>query len=145
MSEKIEKIEEFSPEIYRFVCRLIPQLSPNCDALTEKVFRAMLDSKNVHLFVIQDSEGIPVGMMSVGFYRTPTGCKAWIEDVVIDAAYRGCGYGKKIVEYAICFIRDSGIDSIFLTSNPSRIAANQLYQSLGFEMCETNVFKMYLR
>ncbi|MBR4233405.1 MAG: hypothetical protein IKR96_02560 [Bacteroidales bacterium] len=30
---------------------------------------------------------------------------------------------------------------IQLTSNPSRIAANRLYQSLGFERYETNCYK----
>ena len=29
-----------------------------------------------------------------------------------------------------------------LTSRPSRVVANQLYQSLGFEKRETNVYKM---
>ena len=144
MSEKIVEIDAFSPEIYRFVCRLIPQLLPNRDVPAEKAFREMLDSENAHLFVMQNAEGTPVAMLSVGFYRTPSGYKAWMEDVVVDAVYRGCGYGKKIVEYAIGFIRDSGADSISLTTNPSRIAANHLYQSLGFEKYETNVFKMYI-
>ena len=31
-----------------------------------------------------------------------------------------------------------------LTSNPSRIAANQLYQTLGFERYETNLYKYYI-
>ena len=143
MSEKIEKIEVFSPEIYRLVCRLMQQLSPDREAFSEEAFRDMLDSDNAHLFILHNTEGTPVGMLSVGFYRTPSGYKAWVEDVVVDAAYRGCGYGKKIVEYAIDFIRNSGADSISLTTNPSRIAANQLYPALGFEKYETNVFKIY--
>jgi ribosomal protein S18 acetylase RimI-like enzyme len=145
MSEKIEEIKVFTPEIYRFVCRLMPQLIPNRDVFTENAFREMLDSENAHLFVLQNAEGTLVGMLSVGFYRTPSGSKAWIEDVVVDAAYRGCGYGKKIVEHAIGFIRNSGVDSISLTTNSSRIVANQLYPSLGFEKYETNVYKMYVR
>jgi len=145
MSEKIVEIKTFSPEIYQLVCRLMPQLLPDRDVLSEKALRAILDSDNTHLFVIHDAEGTPVGMLSVGIYSTPSGCKAWIEDVVVDAAYRGYGYGKMIVEYAINFIRGSGANSISLTTNPSRIAANQLYPLLGFEKYETNVYKMYIR
>ena len=145
MSEKIVEIKTFTPEIYRFVCRLLHQLSPGKHSLSEEAFRAILDSDNAHLFVIEDTEGNPAGMTSVGIYRTPSGCKAWIEDVVVDDAYRGHGYGRKIVEHAISFIRRSGADSIALTTNPSRIAANQLYPSLGFEKYETNVYKIYLR
>jgi GNAT superfamily N-acetyltransferase len=94
--------------------------------------------------VLHDANGAPVGTLAVGIYRTPTGCKAWIEDVVVDHAHRGFGYGKKMVEYAIGFIRDSGADTISLTSNPSRIAANQLYQQLDFELYPTNYYKMRL-
>ena len=84
-------------------------------------------------------------MLSVGIYRTPTGCKAWIEDVVVDHAYRGHGYGKTMVEYAIAFIRNTEADTISLTTNPKRIAANHLYQTLGFEKYETNVYRYFIQ
>lgn len=145
MLDKIVEIKNFSPEIYGFVGRLLPQLLPKRDVLSEEAFRDMLHSENSHLFVIQDAEETMVGMLSVGIYRTLSGCKAWIEDVVVDETYRRHGYGKKIAEYAIGFIRDSGADSISLTTNSSRIAANQLYSLLGFEQYETNVYKMYIR
>ena len=35
-----------------------------------------------------------------------------------------------------------GVDCVHLTSNPSRIAANALYQKLGFEKKETNCYVM---
>ena len=145
MSEKIVEIKKYSPEIYQLVCRLLSQLLPNREVLSEKAFRAVLDSERTHLFVLQDAEGTSVAMLSVGIYRTPSGCKAWIEDVVVDDAYRGHGYGKKIVAHAIGFSRDSGANTISLTTNPSRIAANHLYPLLGFEKYETNVYKMYIR
>jgi len=141
---KITKINEFSPEIYQFVCRLTKELSPNREGPSEADFQAILDSENVHLFVLQDAGGTMTGTLSVGIYRTPTGCKAWIEDVVVGHEFRGLGYGKLLVEHAIDFIRSSGADTISLTSNSSRIAANQLYQTLGFERYETNLYKMRL-
>ena len=33
-----------------------------------------------------------------------------------------------------------GVDCVHLTSNPSRIAANALYQKIGFERKETNCY-----
>ena len=38
--------------------------------------------------------------------------------------------------------RKRGEVTLMLTSRPSRVVANQLYQSLGFEKRETNVYKM---
>ena len=141
MMEKIEEIKAFSQETYLFVSRLIKQLSPNCE-LSEEAFRAIVESSNAHLFVMYDANGTPVSMLTVGLYRTPTGYKAWIEDVVADETCRGCGYGQKIVEFAIRYLRDAGVNTLSLTSNPSRIAANRLYQKLGFELYETNFYKM---
>lgn len=34
---------------------------------------------------------------------------------------------------------------IQLTSNPARVAANRLYQDLGFERYETNCYKLLLK
>ena len=141
---KIIEINDFSQEIYRFICRLTKELSPNRESPSEADFQAILDSESAHLFVLQDADGILAGTLSVGIYRTPTGCKAWIEDVVVGHEFRGHGYGKMLVEHAIDFIRNSGADTISLTSNPSRIEANQLYQTLRFELYETNLYKMRL-
>lgn len=68
--------------------------------------------------------------------------KAWIEDVVVDQNYRGKGYGKVMIDKVIALCRNKGNMTLMLTSRPSRIVANQLYQSLGFEKRETNVYKM---
>ena len=142
MHEKISEVTTFSQEIYLFACRLLKQLSPNSETLSREAFRDIIDSQNAHLFVMYDAEESPVSMLTVGLYRTPSGYKAWIEDVVTDESCRGCGYGKKIVEYAIRYIRDSKVDTLSLTSNPARLAANKLYQKLGFNLYETNLYKM---
>ena len=81
-------------------------------------------------------------MVTLCIYQSPTGRKAWIEDVVVDQNYRGKGYGKVMIEKVIEQCRNRGNVTQMLTSCPSRVAANQLYKSLGFETRETNVYKM---
>ena len=71
--------------------------------------------------------------------------KAWIEDVVVAPAFQGRGIGKTLVEHAIRFAASAGADLLMLTSNPSRVAANRLYQALQFERKETNVYRMKLK
>ena len=83
-------------------------------------------------------------MLTLGTYLSPTGRKAWIEDVVVDSAYRGKGYGKMLVEHAIEYARTLSPCTLMLTSNPARIAANELYRASGFEQKITNVYKMSL-
>ena len=157
MLEKIVEIKSFSQDMFLFVCRLTKQLTQNREMLlpkplqerelipTEEAFRYILNSQNVHLFVIYDDHGTPVGMLTAGIYRTPSGHRAWLEDIVVDESHRGCGYGEKIVEYAINYIKKMDIDTITLTSNSSRVAANKLYQKMGFERYETNVYRMKLK
>ena len=142
---KIIEIREFSQKMYQFVCKMTKQLTEGKKTPSEEEFLSILQSPNSHLFVLHDADENPAGMTTVGVYRTATGSKAWIEDVTVDEKYRGRGYGKKIVEHAIDFIRQAGIGEISLTSNASRIVANNLYQKMGFELYETNVYKMNLQ
>ena len=60
-------------------------------------------------------------------------------------AYRGQGIGRTLLQRIIDFAGSklSPID-LHLTSMPSRVEANALYQALGFEQRDTNVYKMSL-
>jgi ribosomal protein S18 acetylase RimI-like enzyme len=139
---EIIEAKTFSQNTYYAVCQLTKQLSPEQMELDESSFRAILDSENSHLLLMRDTYENIIGMLTIGVYRSPTGYKAWIEDVVIDDAYRGHGYGKILVKNAIDFIRNLDVDTILLTSNSSRIIANKLYQALNFSLYKTNVYKM---
>jgi len=87
-----------------------------------------------------------IGCASLCIYDSPTGRKASIEDVVVSSSFRGQGIGKALMEHVIDFARiDIELIDIHLTSRPHRIAANELYQSLGFERRETNVYRMKVR
>jgi ribosomal protein S18 acetylase RimI-like enzyme len=63
----------------------------------------------------------------------------------VDEALRGLGLGRKLVSHAINYCKEQGVHTLYLTSKPKRIAANALYQSLGFEQKETNLYRMALQ
>ena len=140
MTEIIE-IQSYSPEYHEAMQRFLDQLTTNPMTLTEEMFRQLLASPNSHLFFLMKDEQT-AGMLTVGIYHSPTGGTAWIEDVVVDEAFRGQGLSKLLVAHAIEFTKSQGIPSLMLTSNPKRIAANKLYQAMGFERKETNVYRM---
>ena len=139
----IIKINTYSQEYHEAMQRFLDQLTTNPMTLTEAMFRQLLDSDNSHLFFLVKDEQI-AGMLTVGIFHSPTGGKAWIEDVVVDEAFRGQGLSKLLVAHAIEFTKSMGIPSLMLTSNSKRIAANKLYQATGFERKETNVYRMKL-
>ena len=137
----IVEIKTYSAEYHEAMQRFLDQLTTNPMTLTEEMFRQLLASVNSHLFFLMKDEQI-AGMLTVGIYHSPTGGKAWIEDVVVDEAFRGQGLSKLLVAHAIEFTKLQGIPSLMLTSNPKRIAANRLYQVMGFGRKETNVYRM---
>lgn len=139
----IIEIQTYSQEYHEAMQRFLEQLTTNPMTLTEDMCRQLFDSENSHLFFLVKDEQI-AGMLTVGIYHSPTGGKAWIEDVVVDESFRGQGLSKLLVAHAIEFTKSMGIPSLMLTSNPKRIAANKLYQAMGFERKETNVYRMKL-
>ena len=137
----IIEIKTYSPEYHEAMQRFLNQLTTSPMVLTESMFHQLLSSENSHLFFIMKDEQI-AGMLTVGIYYSPTGGKAWIEDVVVDETFRGQGISKLLVAHAIEFVKSQQIPLLMLTSNPKRIAANKLYQAMGFERKETNVYRM---
>ena len=140
----IIEIKTYSPEYHEAMQRFLNQLTTSPMVLTESMFHQLLASENSHLFFIMKDEQI-AGMLTVGIYYSPTGGKAWIEDVVVDETFRGQGPSNQLVAHAIEFVKSQQIPLLMLTSNPKRIAANKLYQAMGFERKETNVYRMKLR
>ncbi len=127
-----------------FVCainKLLSQLSSTPRSFTLEQLRAIVSSPSSHLFVAEGSAGI-CGMLTVGEYISPTGRKMWIEDVVVDEAMRGKSVGRALVEFAMEYAASTGGGVLMLTSRPSRVAANALYRSCGFEPKETNMYRI---
>lgn len=133
----------FEESHYEAVILLLSQLTSRPIAFTEHNYRELIAAPHSHLFLLYRGDSV-VGMLTVGIYFSPTGSKAWIEDVVVDEASRGLGLGRMLVAYAIDYCRQQQVSTLMLTSNPKRIAANALYRSLGFEQKETNVYRMVL-
>lgn len=123
--------------------RLIPQLSSSSPPPSRDHLVALVDSEDTALFVAR-VDGRILGSLTLACYRIPTGTKAWIEDVVVDADARGQGLGELLTEAAIEEARSRGAKDVSLTSRPSREAANRLYRRLGFEPRETNIYRYTL-
>ena len=143
MDTQIKEVTTYLPLYKETVQRLMDQLTNHPVEMTEATFKQILSSGNSHLFFIWQNGEI-AGMLTVGTYYSPTGGKAWIEDVVVDSRFRGQGLSKKLVAHAIEFTKSLQIPTLMLTSNPKRVAANHLYQAMDFQPKETNVYKMNL-
>lgn len=121
--------------------KLLPQLSAKASKLTLNDLQDLADSESTRIFLASDDSSQIIGMLSLIVMRIPTGKKAWIEDVVVDEGARGMGVGKSLMNYAKENAKNLGVKSVDLTSRPSRVDANRLYKSLGYQIRETNVYR----
>ena len=121
---------------------LMTQLSEE-KTVTRSMMEEVIKDPNSHLFALFDGETI-AGCATLSVYYSPTGRKACIEDVVVHTDYRGQHLGRMLLEHLISEARALSPIEIHLTSRPVRVAANALYQSLGFIKRDTNFYKMVL-
>jgi ribosomal protein S18 acetylase RimI-like enzyme len=141
MSVEIEVVREVNDEVVAGLNRLMPQLSTNAAPLTMADVEALVESSATTLFVAR-VDGRIVGSLTLVIFPIPTGRRAWIEDVVVDDSARGAGVGEALTNAAIEESRRHHVRSVDLTTRPSREAANRLYSRLGFELRETNVYRL---
>jgi ribosomal protein S18 acetylase RimI-like enzyme len=138
---RVEEVVELDAPLVEALARLVPQLSSSAEPLTRAALADMINTSAITLFVARDDAGALLGSLTLATFRTPTGVRAWIEDVVVDGAARGRGTGRALVEAAVAKAATLGARTVDLTSNPSRTEANSLYQRLGFSVRETNVYR----
>lgn len=139
----ISRLEVIEASTLDEINALLKQLSERVPACTPELLQNIVASPSVELWVAKESGRI-VGMGELAITVKPEGVIAQMEDVVVDAEQRGKGYGKMLSEKLIERARARGARAVQLSSNPSRTAANALYQKLGFTLHETNSYQLKL-
>lgn len=132
---------------WRAVNFLLKQLSPG-KSITWTDYQQIFDTPNNYLVFLSDYvEDVKrrVGMATLCITQSPTGKKAWVEDLVIDRPFRGRGLSHRLLACLKCKAAEMGVKKLMLTSRPVRVAANRLYQHEGFEQRETNVYAFEVR
>lgn len=138
----VEELLAYTPSDLRDLDALMHELSEtsSCD---EEILKAALSDENTHILVIRDGGHI-VATATLCVKHTLEFAIADVESVVVSSQSRGKGYGKELVGALIDKARELKVHHIQLTSNPKRVAANKLYQAMGFELYETNCYKYFL-
>ena len=154
---EIVELKNYTQAQFEDLKLLMSELSDRVN-FTQTDLMLVLKDSNCHLYVILESltsnpssstklrtgagERRIIGCATLCVFHSPTGTKASIEDVVVSSAYRGQYLGKQLMEYVLEQAKAYAPIVLHLTSNPMRVAANHLYQSLGFQRKETNCYQM---
>ena len=126
---------------------LLRQLSDSVPGLSVQEASTVLSQQNLWLILLKDPRtNRIIAMATLSYNRTlrhPNG-RGYLNDVVVDKSYRGLGLGEYLVKFAVATAKNMRLDSIQLTSNRRRVAANLLYLKHGFRVRDTNCFLLNL-
>jgi len=140
---RIEAATEATQELVDALNALLPQLNPKLKPLSIQRLSKVIDDPATTLLLARDGGSI-VGAAAVLVYATPAFVKARIEDVVVDEHSRGKGVGEALVRRSIEVARERGAEIVELQSARWREVANRLYPRLGFQLRESNLYRLEL-
>jgi ribosomal protein S18 acetylase RimI-like enzyme len=140
VSVAIEVLGEITDDVEQAFGRLMPQLSASAGPLDREALERLVSCETNTILLARSGATI-VGTLTLVMFPIPTGLRARIEDVVVDDTARGQGVGAALTEDALRIARLAGAKTVDLTSRPSRAAANRLYQRLGFQQRESQVYR----
>lgn len=139
----VEELSSYMPGDLSDLDVLMHELSAT-SFCNEELLNNALNDANVYVYVIRD-EGHIVATGTLCIKHTLEFTIADIESVIVSFKCRGRGYGKELMTAMIEAAKKMNVHHILLTSNPARVAANRLYQELGFERYETNCYRLLLK
>ena len=139
---QIVELKEVTAQQMAALTGLMKELSERV-TMTEEALLNVLKDDNSHLFALM-AEGVVVGCATLCVFHSPTGRKASVEDVVVSSICRGRHWGRALMERMLEEAQKLAPIEVQLTSKPKRVAANALYQSLGFQRKETNCYRLVL-
>jgi ribosomal protein S18 acetylase RimI-like enzyme len=140
MGVEVETVNQLTDELVTAVQRLLPQLSTSAAPLDAGSLAQIIQHQAATLLIARSRRAI-VGMLTLVMFPLPTGQRARIEDVVVDQAARGHGAGAALTTAALRLAQQQGARSIDLTSRAARVAANRLYERLGFAQRDSKVYR----
>lgn len=141
---KIEQLMQITIEAVEEINALQTQLVRSAwKPLTYGQLLNVVNDSNVTMLVARDGGKI-VGCGIINIFHVILGTHATLEDMVVDENHRGQGIGLKIAQALLEIAKKERVASIELTVRSGREAAIKLYEKLGFEKRETNVYRMKL-
>lgn len=145
MSKVINISKLTKSEINQNICdalrALISDLAAKKVNLTQVDILRILESSTIYIAknelgeIIATSTLVKIPLLQAMHYL--------IESVIVSSDYRNQGIATNLIEAMISDVKANSGTHISLTSNPKRVEARRLYQKLGFEVANTNVFRIH--
>jgi GNAT superfamily N-acetyltransferase len=112
----------------------------------ERGLRAIIESPEIGHILLLERDNVIFGMVNLLYtVSTAVGQRvAMLEDVVVDKAMRGQGFGKGLLTSAVDFARQNGCARVMLMTDHDNLRAHALYEAEGFVRSQMVVFRKRL-
>jgi ribosomal protein S18 acetylase RimI-like enzyme len=141
MTVDVQVISESTDEVVSAFARLLPQLSRSAAPLDRSAVARMVSHEANTVFIAR-VDGQIVGTLTLVMVPIPSGLRARIEDVVVDASARGMGVATVLTVAAMDAAQAANARTVDLTSRPERDSAGRLYERLGFRERDSRVYRL---
>ena len=122
--------QDLNSELVQRIESLLHQLPAGPSVVKEEWLIALLDN-GTRLLGAFDNDRL-VGAALLALQLLDTGNRAWIQDVVEDAAYRGRKIITELLNMAEALAAKAGADSINLTATSEEVETRRQCQELGY-------------
>jgi ribosomal protein S18 acetylase RimI-like enzyme len=120
--------------------RLLPQVSSGAPSLAAARVQEVVLSPSTHVVVARlGSEIVAMALLLV--CTTFAGDFGMVEELAVDEKVRGRHLSVHLMVGLLRHASELGLRFVDLTSRPSRVEANNLYEKLGFRLRETNCYR----
>lgn len=101
-----------------------------------------MQTERTWLLVVLDEGGTDVGVLWIGPHPQRAG-HAWVYDIAIHEPHRGRGLGRAAMHAAERVVQQAGMAGIGLNVFGFNEPARKLYDSLGYRVVATQMFKSF--
>ena len=108
--------------------------------VAKTVAEYVLDNKAKGRVWLAERDDALIGCTAIALRDGATAQLRW---VLVDAAARGIGLGRKLVETALDYSRESGCTRVFLESTDGLPESQTLYDDLGFELVSSEIEELW--
>ncbi len=133
--------EDLTAPLQEQVSALYTQLNPTISQV--RLSEIIARGSTTRMVVCRDA-GTLLGLALLAQYIVISGRKGMIEDVVVDTANRGRGIGRELLNKLLEEAKKDGLNEVLLFTGHHRIAAINLYRSMGFQLKESGLYTLKL-
>jgi ribosomal protein S18 acetylase RimI-like enzyme len=104
---------------------------------TDSIAQALRDPTQHHVTVVVDERNDVIGACRTSLMGDEHPCAAHIHDLIIEEPYRSKGLGRALLDDAIEWCAEKGVDEVCLGVAPLSMRSRRFYELSGFE--ETSI------